>query len=110
MDFSEYKLSVELRIDWSDLDTYKHVNNVMFMKYQQSGRVNFWEASGLYELHLKTNRNSYPWLCITFGSLISTVVPLFSSLCETLILPIWYFSMIRLESESPSPQPLFLVV
>ena len=56
MDFSEYKLSVELRIDWSDLDTYKHVNNVMFMKYQQSGRVNFWEVSGLYELQEKTNK------------------------------------------------------
>lgn len=56
MDFSDYKLSLELRIDWSDLDTYKHVNNVMFMKYQQSGRVNFWEASGLYELQERTNR------------------------------------------------------
>lgn len=56
MDFSDYKLSLELRIDWSDLDTYKHVNNVMFMKYQQSGRVNFWEASRLYELQERTNR------------------------------------------------------
>ena len=56
MDFSEYRLSLELRIDWSDLDTYKHVNNVMFMKYQQSGRVNFWEVSGLYELQEKTNK------------------------------------------------------
>lgn len=56
MDFSDYRLSLELRIDWSDLDTYKHVNNVMFMKYQQSGRVNFWEASGLYEMHVKLNR------------------------------------------------------
>ena len=56
MDFSDYKLSLELRIDWSDLDTYKHVNNVMFMKYQQSGRVNFWEVSGLYELQEKTNK------------------------------------------------------
>lgn len=56
MDFSAYKLSIELRIDWSELDTYKHVNNVMFMKYLQSGRVNFWEKSGLYKLHTETNR------------------------------------------------------
>ena len=56
MDISEYKLSLELRIDWSDLDTYQHVNNVMFMKYQQSGRVNFWEQSGLYKLHTETNK------------------------------------------------------
>lgn len=56
MDFPAFKLSLELRIDWSDLDTYKHVNNVMFMKYQQSGRVNFWEASGFYDMHVNTNR------------------------------------------------------
>lgn len=56
MDFSAYSLSLELRIDWSEMDTYRHVNNVMFMKYLQSGRVNFWEASGLYKLHAETNR------------------------------------------------------
>ena len=56
MDLSEYKLSVEIRIDWSELDIYKHVNNVMFMKYLQSGRVNFWEATGLAKSHQETNR------------------------------------------------------
>lgn len=56
MDFSAYKLSLKLRIDWSELDTYQHVNNVMFMKFLQSGRVNFWEASGLYSMHQETNR------------------------------------------------------
>lgn len=56
MDFLDYKLSLQLRIDWSELDTYQHVNNVAFMKYLQSGRVNFWEASGLYKLHTETNR------------------------------------------------------
>lgn len=56
MDFPEYKLSLELRIDWSEMDTYQHVNNVMFMKYLQSGRVNFWEASGLQKMHTETQR------------------------------------------------------
>lgn len=56
MEEIDFKLSIEIRIDWSELDTYKHVNNVMFMKYQQSGRVNFWEASGLYDLHLLDNK------------------------------------------------------
>ncbi|MCF4100422.1 acyl-CoA thioesterase [Gillisia sp. M10.2A] len=47
MSFEEYKLSLEIRIDWSDLDTYSHVNNLVFMRIMQSGRVNFWEATGL---------------------------------------------------------------
>lgn len=42
-------LLLELRIDWSELDLFGHVNNVMFFKYIQAGRVNFWEKMGLYK-------------------------------------------------------------
>lgn len=37
-----------LRIDWSELDAFGHVNNVMFYKYIQAARVQFWEQIGLY--------------------------------------------------------------
>src|SRR3989338_6862492 len=36
-----------LRIDWSELDLFGHVNNVSFFKYIQSARVNFWEVTGI---------------------------------------------------------------
>ena len=55
MEAEEYKLELQLRIDWSDLDMYKHVNNISFMRYMQSGRVNFWEASGIYEMYENSN-------------------------------------------------------
>ena len=55
MESETYNLKLELRIDWSDLDMYKHVNNISFMRYMQSGRVNFWEASGIYEMYENTN-------------------------------------------------------
>lgn len=58
IDFSEYKLSLEIRVDWSDLDMYKHVNNVSFMRYLQSGRVNFWEVSGIYKMYEHTNKGT----------------------------------------------------
>lgn len=57
-DFSDFKLSLELRIDWSDLDIYEHVNNVSYMRFLQSGRVNFWEASGIYEYYRNTNQGT----------------------------------------------------
>lgn len=56
MDLSEYKLSLEIRIDWSDLDMYKHVNNLTFLRFMQSGRVEFWEATDLYRIYEATNR------------------------------------------------------
>ena len=58
MDLDDYKLSLELRIDFSDLDMYKHVNNLTFIRFLQSGRVNFWEATGLATLFSETNKGA----------------------------------------------------
>ena len=57
-DISDYKLSLELRIDWGDLDMYEHVNNVSYMRYLQSGRVNFWESSGIHEFYRNSNQGT----------------------------------------------------
>jgi acyl-CoA thioester hydrolase len=54
----DYKLSLEIRIDWGDLDMYEHVNNVAYMKYLQSGRVKFWEASGIHEFYRNSNQGT----------------------------------------------------
>ena len=43
----EFPVSLELRIDWSELDIFNHVNNVMYFKYIQAARVNYWETIGL---------------------------------------------------------------
>ncbi len=56
MEPSEFKLSLELRIDRSDMDLYKHVNNLSFMRFMQSGRINFWETTGLSRIYEETNR------------------------------------------------------
>tara|TARA_R100000935_G_scaffold4963_1_gene11522 strand:- start:706 stop:1116 length:411 start_codon:yes stop_codon:yes gene_type:complete len=56
MDHSDYKLSIDLRIDWSDLDMYKHVNNLTFIRFMQTGRALFWEATGLNEIYETTHR------------------------------------------------------
>lgn len=58
MNLDEYKLSLELRIDFSDLDMYQHVNNLTFIRFLQSGRVNFWEATGLATLFSETNKGA----------------------------------------------------
>jgi acyl-CoA thioester hydrolase len=48
-------LQLELRIDWSELDLFGHVNNVAFFKYIQAARVNYWEISGLDHLFKASN-------------------------------------------------------
>jgi len=50
-----FPIKLELRIDWSELDYFGHVNNVAFFKYIQAARVNYWEQIGLNKSHLETN-------------------------------------------------------
>ncbi len=52
---NEFNTHLTLRIDWSEMDLFGHVNNVSFFKYIQAARVNFWEQIGIAELH-KTQR------------------------------------------------------
>jgi acyl-CoA thioester hydrolase len=42
-----FPVTLSLRIDWSEMDLFGHINNVMIMKYVQSARVNYWEQIGL---------------------------------------------------------------
>ncbi len=56
MQDSDFKLTLTLRIDWSEMDTYMHVNNVNFMKYMQSARVQFWDVTGLAKLYEETKK------------------------------------------------------
>lgn len=43
------KLKLELRIDWSEIDLFGHVNNVAISKYIQAARVTFLEKIGLMQ-------------------------------------------------------------
>lgn len=47
--------TLTLRIDWSEIDIFNHVNNVAFMKYVQASRVNYWELVGIAAMHQTTN-------------------------------------------------------
>ena len=43
----DFPVRLPLRIDWSDMDLFGHVNNVAYFRYVQASRVHYWELSGL---------------------------------------------------------------
>ena len=45
---------LNIRIDWSELDIYEHVNNVSYFKYIQAARIHFWETIGLYKQYAES--------------------------------------------------------
>ena len=55
MEAAQFPVQLELRIDWSELDYFAHVNNVSFYKYIQAARVNYWDQIGLTVSHRTTN-------------------------------------------------------
>ena len=52
---TNFPVKLQLRIDWSELDYFGHVNNVSFFKYIQASRVNYWDNIGLTRSHRETN-------------------------------------------------------
>ena len=46
----ESRVRLELRIDWSEIDLFGHVNNLAIFKYIQAARVNYMEMIGLMQL------------------------------------------------------------
>ena len=49
MRMDRFPLKIELRIDWSEIDLFGHVNNLAILKYIQAARVNYLEAIGLMQ-------------------------------------------------------------
>ncbi len=49
-----FPLSMQLRIDWSEIDQFGHVNNIAILRYVQAARVNCLEAIGLMQSQAKT--------------------------------------------------------
>ena len=47
----DYPVKLELRLDWSEMDLFGHINNVSYFKFIQASRVNYWATIGLTNLH-----------------------------------------------------------
>ncbi len=48
---NDYHTTIDIAVDWADLDLFGHVNNVVFFKYIQTARVNYSERIGLTSLN-----------------------------------------------------------
>ena len=51
MSESRFSQNIQISLDWGDLDTFGHINNIAFFKYVQTSRVNYWDCIKLTKLH-----------------------------------------------------------
>lgn len=47
---TDYSARMAIRIDWSEIDLFGHVNNLAILKYIQAARVSFLETIGLMQM------------------------------------------------------------
>jgi acyl-CoA thioester hydrolase len=41
-----FPVKLKLRLDWSEMDLFGHINNVSYFKFIQASRMNYWEQVG----------------------------------------------------------------
>jgi acyl-CoA thioester hydrolase len=49
-----YPLIVEQTVAWGDMDAHGHVNNVVYFRYMENARVEFYRQIGKYEFEKRT--------------------------------------------------------
>lgn len=46
-ELAEFPVIVEMPIEWGDMDSFRHVNNAVYIRWFETGRVAYMEKSGL---------------------------------------------------------------
>jgi acyl-CoA thioester hydrolase len=49
-----YPLIIEQAVAWGDMDAHGHVNNVIYFRYMENARVEFYRRIGKYEFEERT--------------------------------------------------------
>ena len=50
----ENSIRTQLRIDWSEIDYFGHINNLAILRYAQTSRLNYLEQNGMMQFHRET--------------------------------------------------------
>ena len=53
-ELDDFPIQIHIPIQWGDMDSFNHVNNIQFFKYFESVRIKYFEEIGLIETMKKT--------------------------------------------------------
>jgi acyl-CoA thioester hydrolase len=46
---AEFPVVIEIPVAWGEMDAFQHVNNIVYFRYFESGRIAYFERAGLME-------------------------------------------------------------
>ena len=44
---SDYKIFIEQDIDWGDMDAFGHINNILYIRYFENARINYFNKTSM---------------------------------------------------------------
>ncbi|AFQ42817.1 putative thioesterase [Desulfosporosinus meridiei DSM 13257] len=54
MDLKDFPVQVKIPIAWGEMDSYGHVNNIYYLRYFESSRIQYFQEIGMNELKSQT--------------------------------------------------------
>ncbi|MCB0148997.1 MAG: acyl-CoA thioesterase, partial [Caldilineaceae bacterium] len=45
-----YPVVIEIPVAWGEMDAFQHVNNIVYFRYFESGRIAYFERAGMMNL------------------------------------------------------------
>lgn len=51
----KYPFPVKQQVLWGEMDAFNHINNVIYFRYFETARVEFFNQSGLWQLYFNEN-------------------------------------------------------
>lgn len=54
MDLKDFPVHVKTSVAWGEMDAYGHINNIYYLRYFESARIQYFQEIGLNDLKSKT--------------------------------------------------------
>ena len=54
MDINDFPVRVKIPVAWGEMDAYGHVNNIYYLRYFESARIQYFQELGLHDLKSQT--------------------------------------------------------
>ncbi len=72
----DYPITIQLSVQWGDMDSFNHVNNVMYFRYFESARIKYFEHLGFSTLNeeigpILAETNCRFWRPLTYPDVIT---------------------------------------
>lgn len=54
MDIANFPVQVKIPVAWGEMDAYGHVNNIYYLRYFESARIQYFQEIGLHDIKSQT--------------------------------------------------------